>query len=276
MRVLVAALLLILTIPAAADPAVTLVIWAPGYPGNTEQAQPSMDAFAAAVAAAAERPADGVRATYYETVEAGMARLSATDPLLAVVPLPVYLTYGERLGFVARLQVVPASGEEETWSLVARKDAIRGPESLSGWELASMAGYSPRFVRTALSGWGSLPETVEVQSTGRVLSKLRSAAAGEPVAVLLDDAQADALPALPFAADLEIVARSTPLLSSVVCTVGETVDPADADALLLALTRLDEAPGAVELLETIRVRRFETLEVEALAEAERVFRHEPE
>ena len=53
-----------------------------------------------------------------------------------------------------------------------------------------------------------------------MLSALRRVVKGEDVAVLLDGAQGDALPTLPFAAELEVLARSEPLPAAVVATVG--------------------------------------------------------
>src|SRR5207245_3648963 len=61
--------------PVAAAPSIrspaAIVVCAPGYPGTTGAAQPTMDAFASAAAAAAGWPAGSVRAAYFETAESG-------------------------------------------------------------------------------------------------------------------------------------------------------------------------------------------------------------
>ena len=76
---------------------------------------------------------------------------------------------------------------------------MTGPASLAGFELMSLAGYAPRFVRgPALGSWGKLPGDVKIVFSGAVLSGLRKAAAGEKVALLLDRAQTAALPTLPL------------------------------------------------------------------------------
>ena len=141
------------------------------------------------------------------------------------------------------------------WSLVARKGSVSGPAFLGGWELHSSAGYAPRFVReTALGAWGKLPETVRLVPTAQVLTALRKAASGAQVAVLLDGQQAAALPTLPFAADLEIVARSPRLPAGVLCTVAGRNLPGPAAGLATGLRTLDPA-----LLERLRLARFAPL-----------------
>src|SRR5512137_188895 len=88
---LLPALLLALqaSVPAAAG--TTLVVCAPGYPGSTEEAQPAMDAFAAAAGAAAAWPSGDLQAVYFETEAGGIERLAREDAGLALVPLPFFL-----------------------------------------------------------------------------------------------------------------------------------------------------------------------------------------
>ena len=255
---------------AAAEP-LTLVAWAPGYPGTTEQAQPSMDEFAQGVAAAAGWAPEEFRAIYYPKVEDGRERLAAGDAALVIVPLPVYLEFGELLDLRPLLRVIQEGGDEETWSLVAHKGALNAASDLSGWSLEGHAGFSPRFVTRVLASWGMLPDDVEIGFNARVLSVLRKAAQGEPVAALLDRAQAEALERLPFAAQLEVVAVSTPMISSLVCAVGDRLPEAREQTLVQALQELDESAGGDELLATIRVVRFEALGERALAGVHRLW-----
>ena len=255
---------------AAAEP-LTLVAWAPGYPGTTEQAQPSMDEFALGVAAAAGWTRDEFRAVYYPKVETGRERLVAGDAAVVIVPLPVYLEFGESLDLRPLLRVIQQGGDEETWSLVAHKGDLKTATDLSGWSLEGHAGFSPRFVERVLAGWGTLPEDVEIGFNARVLSVLRKAARGEPVAALLDRAQAEALERLPFAADLEVVTASAPMISSLVCAVGDRLPEAREQILIGALQRLDGSTGGDEVLATIRVVRFEPLGEDALAGVQRLW-----
>jgi hypothetical protein len=253
--------------PRAAAPR-TIVFCAPGFPGDTTQAQPTMEAFAKALTASAGAPAGSLGAIYYETAQPGLDHMKRADAALALVPLAFYVEYGKQAGLRPRLQVVGDGGATGTWSLVAKKGAITSPAALAGWEIAGREGYARSFVLgPALGGYGPLPADIKVTANARSLSLLRRAAAGEKLAVLLDAPGADAIKTLPFAADLETVARSKPLPASLICTVGNHMPPAEAEALLKALGRLHERPDAVEVLKTMQVKRFEPVDPAAVPEA---------
>ena len=245
----------------------SLVLCAPGYPGTTEEAQPNVDALAAALARAAGLPAGAVSAVYLNGEEEGVARLRAPGATVAMVPLPFYAKYASTLGLKPRLTAVRqgAQGSLETWTLVAKKGRVGSAAALSGFTLASTAGYSPAFVRGALSGFGQLPKDLKVVASNQVLSMLRRAAAGENVAVLLDPEQAAALPGLPFAADLEVVARSPPLPGALVTTVGAGFPEASWKALEKGFLALPSAPENAEVLAGVRLTSFAPLSPEALS-----------
>ena len=82
----------------------------------------------------------------------------------------------------------------------------------------------------------------------------RLAASGQDVAVLLDVTQAAALPTLPFAADLEVVARSPRLPGALFCTVAGRALPGPVHGLAAGLRTLDPA-----LLTRLRLARFAPL-----------------
>jgi len=255
---------------ARADaPRATMVFCAPGSPGTSEEAQGAMDAFAAAVAAKAGSPAASLGATYATTEDAGVERLRAPDAAIALVSLPFFLKHEKALALRAELQPVPQGlGATERWSLVARKGRAAGPAALDGFTILSTAGFAPGFVRgPVLGAWGKLPSTVKIAPTPAVLSALRRAAAGEPVAVLLDGAQAAALPGLPFAADLEVVARSPDLPTGVVATADRRLPAARWTRIAAALRDLPTDPAGAEALAGIRMSRFAPLDAKTLAAA---------
>ena len=246
--------------PAAATAAkpVTVVVCAPGYPGTTVEAQPAMDALAAAAAAAAGWKAGELAAVYFENEQHGLDRLARADAAVALVPLPFWLKHRGALKLDPQLQAVQEGGQPaERWSLVAGTGMVTGPSGLAGFEIISLAGYASRFVRgPALDGWGDLPPTVTVTFSNAVLTGLRRASAGTRVALLLDREQAAALPALPFAAKLEVVTRSTPLPVSVLCLVGGRLPAARLKALVSGLTSLGATPSGAEALAGVRLARF--------------------
>jgi len=270
-RRLLALALTLLPLAGAAAPRV-LVICAPGYPGTTAQAKPVMDAFAAAAERAAGWPAGSLRAVYHEKMEPGLARLAQDDAALALVPLPFYLQHAQALKLVPRLQVVRASGASETWSLVAKKGAVRSAASLAGWEISGSPGYAPAFVRgPVLGAWGALPPSATLKFAPAILSALRRAAAGENVAVLVDSAQSSALASLPFAADLETVHRAKPLPGTLLCSVGDRGKGPGIEALLKALPTLNEKPEGEEVLKTMQMVRFERADLGAIEAARKAF-----
>lgn len=246
-----------------------MVFCAPGSPGTTEEAQGAMDAFASAVAGRAGLPPEALGATYAATEEAGVARLRAPDAAVALVSLPFFLKHEKALALRAGLSPVLQGGAAtERWTLVARKGRLPSPAALGEFAILSSAGFAPAFVRgPALGGWGRLPASVRIEASSAVLSALRRAAAGEPVAVLLDGAQEAALASLPFAAELEVVARSPALPAGVVATVGRRLAPARWEKLAGALRALPDEPAGAEALAGVRMSRFVRLDGKALAAA---------
>jgi hypothetical protein len=256
----------------AADP-VAFVAVAPGYPGSTAEAQASMDAFARVLGAQAGLPAGALTAVYFEKDQAGLERLRQPDAALGMVSFPFFLREGEALKLEGRLAASQkGTGPTETWALVAKKGRVTGPASLDGWQVSSIAGYAPAFVTgTALAAWGRMPASVKVVQTGQVLTALRKAAAGENVAVLLDGAQAAALPSLPFAADLEVVARSPALPTGVVVTVGKRLPPDRWKALDKGLRGMAATPDGLAALEAIRLQGFVPLDAAVVAAARKAY-----
>jgi len=253
----------------AGEAPLTLVACAPGFPGNTEQAQPTMDDFAKAVTHAAGWPAGRLAAVYHDELAPGLERLRADDAALALIPLPLFLRYREELGLRPLLEVEDEDSVEQRWSLVARRAAVAAPAALSGWSIAGMPGYAPEFVRrVALDGYGPLPADVEIDFTGRVLGALRKAARGSRTAVLLDSVQTSSMSALPFAGELDVLFRSPAMPGSLLCSVGDRIDDGQAAALRSALLSLGESAAGADVLAELRLRRFRPVDTERLGEIE--------
>jgi len=246
----------------------TIVVCAPGLPGDTVQAQPTMDAFARFVEGAAGLKPESVGLVYHETEAAGVARLGQPDAALALVTLPFLAKYRSQLALVPRLGVVSESGSSsEVWSLVAKRGAVGAPAALDGWEITGIPGFAPEFVRESVLGrWGALPESARITFTSRVASALLKAASGQKLAVLLDGEQAQALPSHPRAAELEVVAASQPVPGSLVCTIGGRGGK-DVEALLRALLQLHRKQGGAEVLASLRMSRFESADRAAVERA---------
>ena len=242
---------------AASAAATKLVVCAPGYPGSTVEAQPSLDAFADAAIEAAGWSEGSLISVYYPTEDAGLTALADKSAALALVAWPFYEKHGKELQLVEIAEAVyKTTGRDEAWSLVAKKGRVASADQLKGWEIQSLAGYAPEFVRGALASWGKIPADVRITATSQVLSALRRAASANDVAVLMDGAQSASLASLPFAAELEVVATSPRVPVAVVCTVGGRLPPQRAAAFAQALERLNDGPKGLAALEGIRLTGF--------------------
>jgi hypothetical protein len=236
---------------------VTMVFCAPGYPGGTTDAQPFLDAFVAAAAASAKWPAGSLAATYDASEAGGLEKLGKPEAALAFVPYPFFVEHAAVLHLAPLVQAdVTGVGVQERWTLVAKKGKVAGPASMSGYTVLSIAGYAPNFVRSfALADWG-LPADVKITQAGQVLSALRRAAAGEPVAVLLDGTQTTALASLPFAADLQSLTESAPLPTAIVAVVDSRLPKPRAEALRDGLLSLAKSTAGADALANLRLQRF--------------------
>jgi hypothetical protein len=264
-----AALATLLAAPPAPPAPLAFVACAPGYPGSTSEAQGVMDAFAAALAEAAGFARGGIAAEYHEDEARGLERLSRKDAAFALSPLPFFLKHQAALRLDARVLAVAEGGRvEETWSLVAGKGRVAGPAALEGYEIQSTAGYAPAFVLgVALGAWGGGPRGARVVASPSVLSGLRRAAAGESVALLLAGAEAAALPSLPFAKDLEVVTRSSPVPVIVVAALANRATGAQVEAVTKALLDLHRRPVGAAALAAMRTESFAAQKREPLDRA---------
>lgn len=235
----------------------TLVFCAPGYPGGAGDAQPLVDQFAGAAAAASGWPAGSLVAVYDPTEEGGLAKLRSADAVLAFVPYPFFVEHAAQLHLTPLVQADVADiGPQQRWTLVAKSGRITDPKSMAGFTILSVAGYAPDFVRhSALEGW-TLPPDVKIEATGQILSALRRVAAGEPVAALLDQTQAAALPSLPFASELKAVTQSPELPVAIIAVVGSRVAADRARALQSGLLKMGHVSGSADSLGPLRLHGF--------------------
>src|SRR6202023_3484996 len=108
----------------------TLVFCAPGYPGGAGDAQPYVDQFATAAAAAAGWPKGSLSAVYDPTEQGGLAKLSGADAVLAFVPYPFYVEHAAQLHLTPLVQAdVTDVGPQQRWSLVAKTGRVTDAQS---------------------------------------------------------------------------------------------------------------------------------------------------
>jgi len=122
----------------------TLVFCAPGYPGGAADAQPFLDAFAAAAAQAAQWPAESLAATYEATEAGGLAKLANPEAALAFVPFPFFVEHAAGLKLAPLVQAdVTGVGVQERWTLVAKKGGVSSAASMSGYSILCWRSSRP-------------------------------------------------------------------------------------------------------------------------------------
>ena len=101
-----------------------------------------------------------------------------------------------------------------------------------------------------------MPPDVKIETTRQILNALRHVATGEPVAALLDQTQAAALPTLPFASELKVVTQSAELPVAIIAVVNSRVAAARARALQTGLLKMGHESGNADSLGSLRLRGF--------------------
>ena len=235
----------------------TLVFCAPGYPGGAGDAQPLIDQFAHDAVTVSGWPAGSLVAVYDPSEERGLAKLRSPDAVLAFVPYPFFVKHAAELHLTPLVQADVADiGPQQRWTLVAKSGRVTDPKSMAGYTILSVAGYAPDFVRHfALEGW-TLPPDVKIEATGQILGALRKVAAGDPVAALLDQTQAAALPTLPFAAELKAVTQSPELPVAIIAVVDSRLAAGRARALQTGLLKMGHGAGGSDSLAPLRLQGF--------------------
>jgi hypothetical protein len=250
----------------------TIVVCAPGAPGSTEEAQPSMDAFASALSTKSGRSFTAV----YQPSEADGAKQIA-QATLAIVSLPFFLAHEKALALHPRLEAMQEGRPAlEQWALVAKRGAIHKPADLAGYSIVSNAAYAPAFVRGCVLGsFGALPRDARLVQSIAVLSSLRRAADGAAVAVVLDGPQQAALASLAFASRLEVVTRSPAMPAGLVVAVDARVPPSAWGPIERGLRALAGDRTGAAALHAIHMDGFTPLDDHALATARAAYAHTP-
>lgn len=257
-RFVIAALLtggLITTAASAAPTSPAIVVCAPGQPGSTEEAQPTMDVLAKAVSS---KSGGAFTAIYDPNDSAGAKRLAESG--LGIVTLPFYLEHVRELGLHARLVAVQKGRPAlDRWAVVVKKGRAADPSGLKSFTITSAVAFAPGFIRGVVLGGKAISDVKLKQSTA-VLSALRHAADGDPVAVVIDGATEASLATLPFGKDLEIIWHSPSLPAAVIVTIDKKLDDkawAPLEKAFLALA--NDAAGAAAL-DAVRMATFVALD----------------
>ncbi|MGD8377560.1 MAG: hypothetical protein PVF68_15615, partial [Acidobacteriota bacterium] len=158
---------------AGGDASRALLFWAPYGAGSPEQAAETMQAFGRYLEGAAGWPEGAMATSYRNTVEDGEARLRSDAPGFLVVPVPVFLRYGEEEGWKPLLALVTDAADAQRYTLYGPPGSTL--ESMAGAPLAGDTAYDAAFVATAVLGRESAASSHELEPTSRPLSAVRRA-----------------------------------------------------------------------------------------------------
>ena len=192
---------------------------------------------------------------------------------MGLVSLPFFLAHEHELGLHARLEAIQrARPALDRWALVAHEGRVARADDLAGMTILANPALAPAFVLgDVLGGLGALPASAQLGRSTAVLSALRRAANGEPVAVVVDGTQADSLASLPFAAKLAVVTRSPPMPSGLIVTIDARISDATWRKLEPALLALADDKHAADALAGVRLAGFAPVDDKALAAARTAF-----
>jgi hypothetical protein len=236
----------------AAEPVIVSVV-APGQPGTTEDAAPTLSRLAAHLETSLGRAPGSVRITYFPERDEGRASLDGAA--YAFLPLALALAWEKELGGLRVLaQVETERGTTESFALVRPRGS---PPGLGGVTVRGSACVDARFVRRVILAGAEGAEGSEPVFARRTLSALRKLPDQPDAAVLVDEAQAEALDSLPFGDRLEAVFRSSPRPGVLVVALVRAARPEEEIAdLRRALLSLHRTPEGAELAADMRMTRY--------------------
>ncbi len=122
--------------------------------------------------------------------------------------------------------------------------------------MLSVAGYARNSYGNSRSRAGRCRRMSGSSRRGRFSAPCAGLAAGEPVAVLLDQTQAAALPSLPFATDLKVVTQSAELPVALLALIDARLSSARAQALKAGLLKMGQSSGSAGVLAPLHLRGF--------------------
>ncbi|MBI4237912.1 MAG: hypothetical protein HY696_05775 [Deltaproteobacteria bacterium] len=183
------------------------IFWYPGGGGNTAQAQPLLDQFAAYLGSKTSNVT--WHAKYFGNVESGLQFARAGRPSFGIVSYLMYAQYGQALGMQRILTAVPlAHGKaEESWHFVEGQcDETPAPLIIYMSEPLTLAMIHQDFPNQKLERAG---QPAKLQTTGNLLGMLKQIAAGSCHAAIVSEREWHGVSRTSWARDLHSTVSNT-------------------------------------------------------------------
>lgn len=179
------ALLLALCPAASAAAASGLVVCDVGGPGNTAQAQPTLDNFLRHIEKTAGLEAGRLTGEYHTEMDDCLAYIKNQRPALAVLDLATYLQQARDLQLEPLAHLGPP--DRQRYHVLVKKGAYTDLASLKGKKVVSSDLDDPRFAARIVFG-GKIDPSAEFQleHTRRPLKAIRQVVRGESDAAVVN------------------------------------------------------------------------------------------
>lgn len=245
-------LLLSLFSVAAADPApsagLRTLVYLAGGPGDSNAADKPLRAFFSQWEQSAGLPAGTLAGKYFPQKEQALGFVAEAQPSVFMLPAVTFLEFEKQWGLQAIAQVALGGKTNEVLRIVGKKGggdlaALKGKTIISNLFSDMKAAELVELDNgTALGKW----MTIEYERSP--LASMRKVRDGSAAAVLLDESQWAGLEKLPFASELELVAK-TKVVPRPVVAVTKAVDKVTAQKLkagLIAAATSSDAKGSLQ------------------------------
>ncbi|MBI5490167.1 MAG: PhnD/SsuA/transferrin family substrate-binding protein [Deltaproteobacteria bacterium] len=234
-----------------------LLLCVSGFPGTTEQAQPTVRGFLDKLGEKLGWGASAVQGDYYPDASVGLQQIRDRDPGFAAMSLDLYLAHGSEFEAKVIARAVMHGRDKQRFHIVVAKEG--GPASvdaLSGKVLVPFR-ESARFLgNLVLDGRRALAETLDLQYESNAMSALRKVARGQAVAAVVEEEIIERFDEVPVKDQLTVLLAGPWIPGPPVVGLTGSAE-ADRTAMQTALIALCGGDGA-ETCRSIRVDSFKT------------------
>ena len=187
-------------------------------PGNTQQAQPTVDAFLRRLEAVAAWPADSLTGVYHNDEASCLNYVRKQRPAFVAVDAATYLSRRRRWALRPLAQL--GDFEQQQFYVLAGAGGPRQVGQLEGKRVVSVAGLDRKFLSNVILGRGVAVDRLELKSVRRPLKAVRLLARKKVDAAIVDSRTFKHLAELPFAKALSEIGRSRKLPRLVLAAAG--------------------------------------------------------
>jgi hypothetical protein len=250
----IAAVFLLISAPAFAGPR-DLVVVRPGGAAPSEESQTQISRLLVELSKRAGWAQPG-KASYFNAADEAVQAIRTGKPGFVLTTPGFFLAHREALGLTPINQILVGGKDVNRYYVVVKKGTLGALDALKGKKLAGAPLSEAAFVeRIVLARKFKFGKDVTAEYA-RGLTALRRLSEGAVDAVVIDEKEKEALPSLPFAADLTVLFTSQPLPNTGLMSVRGVTKPEDVAALGKAIKGFCDAGEGKAICETYGITGF--------------------